>query len=127
MSVKAHKPIRARNDVVNDGQSRKSRVVRQRHVAFMRAVSARIQIQSRGFQLLELRVGDAFHGLVDAVEIDIHAAFHGGFGYVQAVAKAGFIGPAGNEHAEFFSTQFHGRTVSGRALECQTTGFRTIQ
>jgi hypothetical protein len=35
------------------------------------------------------------------------------------VTKTRFFRRARDEHAEFFSAQFHGRTVSGRGAECQ--------
>lgn len=124
ISVEANKPIRSRHQIIHDRESGKRGVFCQREMALMRAVGTRIQIQSSSFEFLQVCLRNSFHGFIDAIEIHIYTAFHGRLGYVQSVTKAWLIRGTGDEHAKFFSTQFHGRTVNARALKCQRVARR---
>src|SRR5436190_21658145 len=69
-----------------------------------------------------MRVRDAGDGFVYAIQIDINFLSEGGFGDAQAVGEVRFLRRAGNQDAEFFSAQGHGRRLGERHKRVKRAG-----
>ena len=94
-------------NVIQDGQAAKRGSFTHRDVATLGPVRAGEQFYAVRFEPLQTWVAQAFHRLVDAVQIDVHALAQRSSRQAEAAVEVGMLGRHGNQQAEFFPAQRH--------------------
>src|SRR6185295_9894745 len=106
-SIERQKPIGARHEIVEEGQTGENREVVGRNVAALRAIRAGEQMQPASLEGLELPVGDPGNGVINAIEVDLHALGECRLGQADAMAKRGLVRSGGEEQAKLLSAKRH--------------------
>src|ERR1051326_5935981 len=110
-SVETDKSVHAPDHVAQDGQAAKDGLFAHGQVAALRSVGAGEQFQAVVLELLQMRVPQGRHRLVEAVKVNVRTLGQGDFGEANAVREVRMIRRSGNQQAEFFPAQGHVTTV----------------
>src|SRR4030095_4426356 len=109
--IEAHKTVRTCDQIVNHSQARKGSLVAEREMAAMRAISASVEFQAAFLETLQVGAIHPWNGFINAIEVNIESLCERNFHKAQAAVEIRMIGPGGNEHPQFFSTQGHVRSA----------------